>query len=154
LLSKWLDFDYYVCGFSGSCRGQLELADFFAEFDDLGVFVMDYDHNARSAEHLAQTHEPFFRRLREHFPDLPVLMMTAPNYLHVREADERRAVVRKTYENALAAGDQNVYFVDGKDFFGDEDAYNCTVDTIHPNDLGFYRMAKCIYPVLKEIIEK
>lgn len=154
LLSKWLDVDYYNYGLSGSCRGQLELADFFAGFDDISVFVLDYDHNSPSAEHLARTHEPFFRRLREHFPDLPVLMMTAPNYRHIGEADERRAIIRKTYDNAVAAGDKNVYFVDGKDFFGDEDVYNCTVDMIHPNDLGMYRMAKCVYPVLKKILEK
>ncbi len=81
-------------------------------------------------------------------------MMTAPNYRHINGADERRAVVRKTYDTAVAAWDKNVYFLDGKDFFGDEDMYYCTADTVHPNDLGFYRMAQCVYPVLKTILEK
>ena len=80
-------------------------------------------------------------------------MLSAPNYEHIGEADKRRDVIRQTYENAVKKGDKNVYFVDGKDFFGERDRHLCTVDTCHPNDLGFYRMAKCIYPVLKGILE-
>lgn len=28
----------------------------------------------------------------------------------------------------------------------------CTVDGVHPNDLGAYRMARAVLPVLKEIL--
>ncbi len=154
LLSKWLDFDYYNYGLSGNFRGQLELADFLATFDDVGVFVLDYDHNSPSAQELEKTHEPFYQRLRALRPDLPILMMTAPNYCHLDGADERRAIIRRTYENAVTAGDDKVYFIDGKDFFGEEDVYNCTIDTIHPNDLGFYRMAQHIRPMMQMIVEK
>ena len=62
--------------------------------------------------------------------------------------------ILKTYENALAKGDKNVYFIDGGTLFGDEDRTLCTLDTIHPNDLGFYRMAKRIYPIIKDILEE
>lgn len=34
------------------------------------------------------------------------------------------------------------------ELFGDNDRENCTVDGVHPNDLGFYRMAKKIYEKL------
>ncbi len=154
LLSKWLDFDYYNYGLSGNFRGQPELADFFATFDDVGVFVLDYDHNSPSAAELELTHEAFYKRLRALHPEWPILMMTAPNYRHMDKADERRAIIRRTYDNAVAAGDDKVYFIDGKDFFGEDDVYNCTVDTIHPNDLGFYRMAQHIRPVMAKIVEK
>ena len=58
-------------------------------------------------------------------------------------------MILDTYNNALLAGDKNVYFVDGETYFGDEDRTLCTVDTTHPNDLGFYRMAKAILPTVK-----
>ncbi len=153
LLSKWLDSDYYNYGFSGFCRGQKEFAELFSQMD-ISLMVLDYDHNAPSAEFLRNTHEAFFKMMREAKPTLPIVMMTAPNYEHMDEADERRAIIKATYDNAVKAGDSNVRFVDGKDFFGTEDRETCTVDCCHPNDLGFYRMAKTVYPVLKEILEK
>ena len=44
-----------------------------------------------------------------------------------------------------------MYFIDGEELFGDEDRDNCTVDGCHPNDLGFYRMAKRIYTEMIKI---
>ena len=38
-------------------------------------------------------------------------------------------------------------------FFGDEDVEQCTIDRVHPNDLGFYRMASVVEPVLREIFD-
>lgn len=153
LLSRWLSFDYYNFGLSGSCRGQLEIADFICSLNP-SVFVYDYDHNAPTAQHLRETHEPFFKRIRKTLSSLPVIMMSAPNYEHMPEADERREIIRKTYENARATGDENVYFIDGKGFFGEEERQFCTTDTTHPNDYGFHKMARVIEPVLKEILEK
>ena len=51
-------------------------------------------------------------------------------------------------------GDDNVYFIDGKDFFAEEERQFCTTDTVHPNDYGFHKMAELIEPVLKGILEK
>ena len=121
---------------------------------DMSVFVYDYDHNAPTAEHLANTHETFFRVIREKNPTLPVVMMTRPSITYTEEHKKRREIVRATYEKARAAGDENVYFIDGEKFFGDEDRELCTVDRVHPNDLGFYKMASVVEPVIKEILEK
>jgi hypothetical protein len=49
-------------------------------------------------------------------------------------------------------GDENVYFIGGDQLFAGEDADSCTVDGCHPNDLGFYRMARGIETVLKTLI--
>ena len=121
---------------------------------DMSVFVYDYDHNAPTVEHLQQTHEPFFKRIREVHPDVPVIMMTRPGAVYDDEAKARREVVRQTYNNAISNGDTNVFFIDGEEFFGNIDRYSCAVDTIHPNDLGFYRMANVIEPVMKAALVK
>ena len=151
ILSRWLNVDYYNLGFSGRARGELAMADFINGID-MGVFVYDYDHNAPNLAHLESTHEPFFKRIREAHPDLPILMMSRPKCLYEERDKARRSVIRATYERAVAAGDKRVRFLDGETFFGTVDADLCTVDGTHPNDLGFYRMATVIRPVLEELI--
>lgn len=152
ILSNRLNFDFINMGFSGSAKGELEMADYINKLD-MSVFVYDYDHNAPTVEHLALTHEPFFKRIRSVHPEVPVIMMTRPAAVYNDEFRARREVVKTTYNNAVAAGDKNVYFIDGEKFFGDVDRHACAVDTVHPNDLGFYRMANVIEPVLKEVLE-
>lgn len=152
LLCRWLDADFYNLGCSGAARGEIEMADYINTIP-MSAFVLDYDHNAPTVEHLAATHEPFFRRVREANPDLPILMLTRPD-ADYNDAPARRDVVRQTYEHARAAGDKKVWFIDGKRYYGDFDRDACSADTCHPNDLGMYRMAQTILPVLKEMIGK
>lgn len=152
LISNHLDIDYINYGFSGSARGELEIADLINRIP-MTLFIYDYDHNAPDAEHLAKTHEPFFRRIREKNPTLPVIILTKPDFDYDPANAKRRDIIRATYEHALADGDNNVWFIDGESFFGDTDRHACTCDCCHPNDLGFYRMAACIEPVVKHILE-
>lgn len=153
MVSRWLDCDYVNFGFSGMAKGELPMADIIAK-RDFSIFVYDYDHNAPNAEHLAATHEPFFRRIREQCPDLPVVMMSKPDF----DGDpvgntKRRDVIYQTYINARAAGDANVYFIDGESFFGTVGRDSCTIDNCHPNDLGFLRMAEQVWRVLSKIVK-
>ncbi|MBQ8510475.1 MAG: hypothetical protein IJ493_11275 [Clostridia bacterium] len=152
IISNHLNVDYYNYGFSGSARGELIMADLINTIP-MSIFVYDYDHNAPSAEHLRNTHEPFFRRIREKNPNLPVVMMSKPDFDYSPDNAVRRDIIRTTYEHALADGDKNVWFIDGQTFFGDTDRHFCTVDCCHPNDLGFYRMAMVVEPVIKAILE-
>lgn len=152
ILSRWLDFDYYNLGFSGNARGELIMADYINTID-MGVFVYDYDHNAPTVEHLLNTHKPFFDRIREAHPDIPILMMTRPAEVYTDEMKARRDVVKATYDYAIASGDKNVYFIDGETFYGETDRNLCAVDNCHPNDIGFFRMASVIRPVLKQMLE-
>ena len=151
ILSRWLDFDFYNLGFSSNAKGELIMADYINTFD-LGAFVYDYDHNAPNVEHLANTHKPFFDRIRAAHPDLPILMMTRPAEVYNDEMKARREIVKATYNAAVAAGDKNVYFIDGETFYGEIDRNLCAVDDCHPNDLGFFRMASVIRPVLEKML--
>ncbi len=154
MLSRRLNMDYINLGFSGSAKGEPEMAEFIASLP-MSIFVYDYDYNAPDPEHLEETHEPFFKIIREKNPELPIIMLSRPNYACDPEDSEKRiAVIRKTYENALAAGDKNVYFINGKTFFDIDDVFACTVDRTHPNDLGCYLMAKEIQKTLEPIFKK
>ena len=153
IISRHLDADYYNLGFSGNAKGELAMADFINTLD-ISLFVYDYDHNAPDVEHLRRTHEPFFKRIRESKPNLPILMMTRPCANYGSDEQARKEVVYTTYKNAIDSGDKNVYFIDGESFFKDDpDKELCFIDTIHPNDLGFYKMVQVIEPVIRQILE-
>lgn len=152
LLSNRLNIDVINYGFSGNARGDLRFAEYILRANP-SVFVYDYDHNAPTPEHLAETHEPFYRLIRDARPDLPIIMMTRPDFLCDDDAARRRAIVRKTYENALAAGDRLVRFIDGGNFFPPALRRDCSVDTCHPNDMGFHYMAEAVTPHLLDFLE-
>ena len=110
---------------------------------------MDYEHNCGSYEYLAKTHEPFFKRLREKKPDMPILVLSRGD----NPSPQNTAVIRATVENAKARGDRKVWFIDGAQYFSKfDDPLQPTVDGCHPTDLGFYAMYQVILPVLEEIL--
>ncbi len=152
IISQHLDTDYINLGFSGNAKGELAVADFINTID-MSIFVYDYDHNAPTVEHLSATHKPFFKRIREKNPDLPIIMMTRPAIKYGEDEKKRREVVLSTYQSALDEGDINVFFIDGEKFFGETDRHLCTADGIHPNDLGFHRMASFVEPIIRKILE-
>ena len=152
IVCRRLDASFLNLGFSGSARGEESIARYIAGLD-MSLFVMDYDHNAPDAAHLEATHERFFRIVREAQPDLPIALISKPDFDIDPEVNAaRRAVIRRTYEHALAAGDARVRFIDGETLFGTTERRDCLVDGIHPNDLGFRRMADAITPVLRELL--
>ncbi len=153
MICRRLGRDYLNMGFSGSAKGEPKLAEYLATLP-MSVFVCDYDYNAPSAEHLEATHYRFYEIIRAKNPTLPYLMVSRHTAHRSENADRRRAVIRSSYEKAKANGDENVYFLDGDSFFPDEWRDSCTVDTTHPNDLGFYFMACAIGDALAEILKK
>ena len=151
-LTRWLGFDHINLGFSGNAKGEEAMCDYIASLD-MSVFVCDYDHNAPTVEHLEATHMPLYRKVRAAQPDLPIVFMTRPNGTLTQNRLDRREVVKKTYDTAIAEGDKNVYFLDPTEhtpFMADEG----TVEGCHPTDLGFYFMAKALEPILEEIESK
>ena len=114
---------------------------------DISALVLDYDHNARDREDLLNTHEPFFKTVREAHPDLPVIMISMPKFDLTRQDHERYLVIKRTYDNAIARGDKNVYLIFGKELLRDVES-DGLCDGCHPNDIGFKAMANGIMPVI------
>lgn len=154
LLTKWLNVDTYNLGFGGNAFGETAMAEYMAS-KKASVYVMDYDHNAKTPQQLRDTHYPFYKILRDKHPKTPILFITRPSveYFQPAEMEERKQIVIETFERAKKEGDNNVWFIDGATLYGKVDRDVCCADTCHPTDIGFYRMAKTIYPVLKEILK-
>ena len=144
ILERELGFDYINLGFSGSAKAEDVIIEYIAGLN-MGIFVYDYDHNAPSVEHLADTHEKMFLAIREKHPDMPIIFMSRPSTIDKK----RREIIENTYNNAIARGDKNVYIVKPAEL----NKKDGTVDGCHPNDLGFYYMAKDLSPILKKCIE-
>ena len=152
IISRRLNIDYVNLGFSGSGRGESIIAEYMANLP-MSAFVSDYDHNAPTVEHLKNTHFALYKTIRAKNPDIPYLMVTRPDYRNHEDSEPRRQVILKSYNDALALGDKNVYFVDGKEFFTGRYADMCTVDGCHPTDLGFSFMADHIGEALKKALK-
>lgn len=148
-----LDTDFINLGFSGNAKGEPVMADYLASLDP-SVYVLDYDHNAPSVEHLKRTHLPLYRKIREKHPTTPIVLISKPDFENDGNASLRRDVIRETYHVARSEGDKNIHFIDGETLFGKDLREMCTVDRCHPNDLGFYRMTETVYPVLERILNK
>lgn len=152
ILSRRFDCDYINLGFSGSAKGEEEIGDYIKGLD-MSVFVMDYDHNAPTPEALEATHCRLFEKVRGSNPELPIVVMPRPKYYLREEEKKCFEIIYKTYLDAKAKGDNNVYFISGSklmELVGD----NGTVDNIHPTDSGFFSMACAIGEVFEEILRK
>ena len=150
VIARQTGYDYVNLGFSGSARGEEVMARYIAGLD-MAAFVLDYDHNAPTAEHLAATHEPFFRTVRAAHPEAPIVLLSRPRAVLTAEEEERLAIVRATWERARAAGDENVWFLSGSELMahcGNEGS----VDGCHPTDFGFASMAAVLGALLEKIL--
>ena len=148
VLSAKYGFDYVNLGFSGNAKAEDAMIEYLAGLP-MSFFVYDYDYNAPSTPHYDATHEKLFRAVRASHPGIPILMMSRPCDRLYPEAADRVAIMRRTYENAVAAGDSNVYMLTGPELFalcGNEG----TVDGCHPSDFGFASMAAAV----GELIER
>ena len=132
--------------------------------DDPALIILDYEANAETD--MDKTLAPFMEILREHDPEVPILIMTRIRYADeawfkkntMEDPREERAQLRfnhqkNEYDKWVARGDKNIYFLDGGTLLGDDYA-DCTVDGIHPTDMGFFRMADNMEPVLRDILAK
>lgn len=150
-ISSELDCDYINLGFSGNARGEDTMAEYIANLD-MSLFVYDYDHNAPTLEHLENTHERMFKIIREKNSNLPIIMLSRPKYRLTDDEEKRFEIIEKTYKNAKANDDRNVYLIKGTKLM-EIAKFEGTVDNCHPNDLGFYSMAQALIPEIKDILK-
>ncbi len=151
IFSRELDCNYINLGFSGSAKGEESIANYIKDLD-MQAFVYDYDYNAPDAAHLKKTHKRMFDIIRKANEKLPIVILSMPKSHLGEEERKRYEIIRETYETAKAQGDENVYFVAGKDLIEDELSEIWSVDDCHPNDSGFSSMARAVIKVFKEKI--
>lgn len=159
IIGRHIPLEHINLGFSGNGKGEPELAKLVADITDPAMLVLDYDANS-SVESMAATLPGFLRIYRERHPDIPILVVSRIPFAGDRfnpelraQADEKRQIQRSNVERCRAEGDKRVYFLDGTTLLGDN-YEECTVDGVHPTDLGFLRMADNLTPVIRGILKE
>ncbi len=148
VVCRRLGLDHINLGFSGSARGEAALRDYLAGLP-MCAFVLDYDHNAPTADHLAETYEPLYRAVRQAHPHIPILCLTRPVDAAPDQA-RRHQILSATVARARAAGDHRVQLVDIHGYLAEQGLLEeASVDGSHPNDLGFFAMARAVESALK-----
>jgi len=144
ILGRWLERETINLGFSGNGRMEPEMAELMAELDP-AVYVIDCIPNV--GEKIGGLTEPFVEIIRKKHPETYILLVE-----DVRVWDkEANGQLRAAYERLLAAGDRNVFLLEGAGMIGED--VEATVDTRHPTDLGFWRMAQAFRPVLRVMLK-
>lgn len=159
ILSRRIHREFINLGFSGNGKGEPEVARTIATIERPGMFVLDYEANCGTIEGMRRTLPVFVDILREAHPAVPIVVVSKIPYATeawhpqaVAARLERRDFERETVLTRRAAGDASIYFVDGGDLLG-ENWQECTVDSVHPTDLGFSRIAENLEPVLRGILQ-
>ena len=159
ILSRKLNRPFINLGFSGSGKGEPEVAEHIARIENPAMFIIDYEANCVSVEKLAETLPEFINILRASHSETPIVVVSKIPYpqelFDKKERDFRencKMVQIKTVECFQAAGDKNIYFIDGNCFLG-EDFWECSGDSGHPSNLGFYRMAEYLLPEIERILK-
>lgn len=158
ILSRRLNIETVNLGFSGNGRGEPEMAKIIAQITRPRCLMLDYEPNCVSTELLRETLPQFIEIYRESHPLVPILVVSRIPFSHdlvhedvLQARRERGEFQRQTVEALQQNGDANIYFYDGSTLLGD-DYDECTVDGIHPTDLGFMRIANGLEPVLRQIL--
>lgn len=157
ILSRALNAEVVNLGFSGSGKGEPEVCQAFAQMPAPRLFVLDYEANV-DFERLQTTLPENIRILRSQHPDVPILVVSripfAKDIGHAenrRNYDRAREMQSDLVEKARAHGDPFIFFLDGSTLLG-EDFDECTVDGVHPTDMGFMRIARGLEPVIRRIL--
>ena len=153
-LTRMLQREILNFGFSGNGHNDLEVAQLIAQVENPSMFIIDSEANSQSAEKVLARVPVFLDALREKHPEVPIVIVTKVPYgpRYALEIPILKGEFKMIYEARVKAGDKNIYFIDGTDFWDDEYTEN-TIDSGHPTDLGFALMAKKLAPQLAAILK-
>ena len=158
ILSRKLDAQFINLGFSGNGKGEPALANLINQITDVSFIILDYEANAGKT--IKNSLDPFIEILREKHPETPILIMSKIKYASYYKGSpnnklyyELRDFQQNLVDERVAAGDENIYFLDGSKVLGD-DYYECAVDGVHPSDLGSDRIANALLTKIQDILSK
>lgn len=156
ILSRMLGREVVNLGFSGAGKGEPALADCINQIDGKGLIVLDFECNTHDA--LKEVLEPFIKQIRSEDKTTPILVLSRINL--TRDALRKWKAKRKDLtqfqidlvQKFKEAGDDRIFFMDGRDLMDDEWKWEATVDGTHASDLGFSMMAKNLAPVIRSLL--
>jgi len=159
ILGRELLLDYVNLGFSGNGKGERELALATAEVD-ASCYVLDFGLNNQTPGEVEAVYGRFLDVLLDARPTIPIICVT-PIYCSAERFDQKKRElnegIRQVIRDAVrdrSAESERIGVVEGPRLIGPEDS-DGLVDGVHPNDLGFQKIADglghAIFEVLKMV---
>lgn len=159
ILSRWLGIEFINLGFSGSGKGEPELAHLITMISGVRCIILDYQANT-NYQRYSTTLPEFVKILRGKFINTPILIVSRPAAsMWVFDKKTKNIWIKgykfqQKFVNKLnKQGDCLIYSYNGNVLFN-EMWQESTVDGTHPTDLGFLTMAKALFPILKNILKQ
>ena len=156
ILGRKLERPVVNLGFSGNGRMEPEMAELIAELE-AAVFVIDCLPNL-SGQEVTERVEPLVKTLRDRHPQPPIFLVEDRTYADAflvsakRQRNGRsRAALQAAFERLVSAGIPQLYYLPGENLLGNDG--EGTVDSSHPNDLGFWRQAQEFEKVLVPLLQ-
>jgi lysophospholipase L1-like esterase len=157
ILGRRFDRPVINLGFSGNGTLDLDIATLLGEVE-AAVYVLDCLPNLTPTL-IAERTEPFVKALRKAKPNTPILFLEDPTYPNTPAIPglaywnaANRTAFKKAFDSLVAAGDKNLYYLNGDKLIGDDG--EGTVDGVHPSDLGFMRQADAFAEAIKPLLVK
>ncbi|MDQ8005582.1 MAG: SGNH/GDSL hydrolase family protein [Pedobacter sp.] len=155
ILSRKTGLYFVNLGISGNAKMEKSAAKMVSDIQ-ADAFILDCVPNP-SPEQIKERAESFVKTVREKHPKAPIILMQSI----IREQGNFDLVVkervRKQNEEITAAfnrlrnaGMKDIFLITAEKLLGND--HDATTDGVHPNDLGFYRMAEQLAPQITKIL--
>lgn len=156
ILGRRLDIPVVNLGFSGNGTMDAEFGGILSEIA-ASAYVIDCLPNmgSMSETEIKNRTIDLVKKIRSKHPETPIILMedrsyTSANFTGQPIANHRRLGLKKAYEELQKSSVSKLSYIEGKDLIGDDD--EATVDGSHPTDLGLFRYAEIVEPVLRKTL--
>ena len=157
ILGRRLKVPVLNLGFSGNGRMDVGVGEMMGRLD-AAAYVIDCLPNM-GPELVTERTAPLVKQLRAARPDTPIILVEDrrnTNSWILKSRDNfhtaNHAALKNVFNELIKAGIKQLYYIHGDQLLGDDN--DGTVDASHPTDLGFYRQALEMEPVLKKSLGK
>ena len=154
ILSRNLGIDFVNFGFAGQCKMQNAFLEFLQSCE-ADAFLFDTFSNPSSIE-VKERLKPFVEGMIKAHPGKPMIFLQSA-IPYENEANIKKQAGRKLRNETASSIMQklvkqykDVYFLAVPDVVG----IDGTIDSTHPNDLGFDRFVKAYQPKIAKILKK
>ncbi|MFV0444269.1 MAG: SGNH/GDSL hydrolase family protein [Planctomycetaceae bacterium] len=152
ILGRRLNRPVINLGFSGNGKMEPEVGALLAELDP-AVYVIDCLPNMVEAE-VSERAVPLVHQLNAAHPETPILLVEDRTYANTwilpdkqRRHAASRAALQAAYQQLQQEGIKTLSYLEGDKLLSDD--REDTTDGSHPSDLGFFRQADAMEPLLR-----
>ncbi|NLF40175.1 hypothetical protein GX586_12075 [bacterium] len=157
MIGRRLDWPVWNLGFSGNARMEPAMAELLAGLDP-AVYVLDCLPNM-GPDLVDERVAPFVRTLRAAHPATPIVLVENIVYQATYMLEDKRGgwglkndALKAVHAQLVEEGVTGLFYVPGGNLLGTDG--DGAVDGTHPNELGFYRMADALEPVLRPLLDR